>query len=233
MQAREYRRRLVILSLVLILPVAFWVSLYCTAGDDPTPTEVPTHSGTEIMMIPHRESYPSIMGVMGVAWAAAVTAFYTISGSILKDKRLVLCGYRPWQILAARLILLMGVVLLVSTIPVILFVPTIAPLHPELVWLASFLAGLIALEIGLFIGVFVPRPTEGTLIIIAILGIGMAVHGDAARFFPTYPSNQLLLTGLFAENPLISPFLWNTLLILAALGVLTAWLWYYRVRIRG
>jgi len=232
MQAREYKHRLVVLVIVIILPVAFWVSIYSTVGEDPMPIEIPTYSGTEEIMVPARESWPSAEGFMGIAWAAAVAAFYTMTGSIHKDKRLVLCGYKAWQILGARLILLIGVVLLLSIIPLILFVPTISPLHPELVWLASFLIGLIAVEVGLFIGALIPRPTEGILIIIAFFGISMSIQGDAARFFPTHPAKQLFLTGLFAENPLIFPFIWHAMLILFVLVVLTIGIWSYRVRIR-
>lgn len=232
MQAREYKHRLAILFVVLMLPVAFWVSTYYTAGESPMPVEVPTYSGTEEMMVPQREGWPSVIGLMGTAWAVGVAAFYSLTGSVRKDKRLVLCGYKALEILGARLILLIGIDLFVSIVPIILFVPTISPLNPEVVWLSSFLAGLIGIQFGLFIGALIPRPTEGTLIIIAFFGISMSVGGDAARFFPTYPANQLLFSGLFAENPLISPFVVDTLLIFFILAVLIMGLWSYRVRIQ-
>ncbi|MDI6643364.1 MAG: hypothetical protein QMD95_04890 [Candidatus Hodarchaeaceae archaeon] len=216
---------------MLVLPVAFWASTYYTVGEDPTPIKIHTYSGIEEITVPARESWPTKIGLMGIAWAVGVAAFYTMTGSIHKDKRLVLCGYRSWQILGARLILLMGIALLVSIIPLILFVPTIAPLHPELVWLASFLVGLIAVEIGLFIGTLIPRPTEGVLVLVALFGIGMSLPGTAAHFFPTYPANQLLYAGVFAKNPLILPFVWHALLIISFVAILSIALWSYRVRI--
>lgn len=231
MQAREYKHRLLILLIVVILPVAFWASMYYSAGGDPTPINIPTGTGTVEIIVPARESYPTELGLMGIAWAVAVAAFFTITGSIEKDKRLILCGYSSWQILGARLILLTGVVLLVSIIPLILFVPTLSPLNPELVWLASFLVGLIAVEIGLLVGALIPRHTEGVLIIIGVFGIGMNIQGTAAEFFPTYPAEQLFLTGLFAEQPLVLPFVGRTMVILIILAVLTIGLWSYRVRI--
>lgn len=231
MQAREYKRRLLILSIVLTLPVAFWVSMYLTAGENPTPITVPTSSGDVEMIVPARESYPTDMGLMGITWAVAAAAFFAASGSVEKDKRLTLCGYNPWQILGARFILLTGIALLVSVIPLILFVPVLSALHPSAVWLASFLAGMVAAGIGLLVGALIPRYTEGMLTLIGILGIGMAMKGTAASFFPTYPAKQLFHTGIFAAEPLILPFVVQALLILIALVVVNIGLWSYRVRI--
>jgi hypothetical protein len=99
MQAREYKHRLTILGIVLVLPLLFWSSSYYSAGDGLIPIEIITASGTKEIMVSERESWPSITGIMGVAWAASTAAFYAMIGSFKRDKRLVLCGYRSWEIL--------------------------------------------------------------------------------------------------------------------------------------
>ena len=207
MQACEYRHRLLILSIVIILPVAFWVSMYCTAGEDPMPITIPTLRGDAEMMVRARESYPTDMGLMGIAWAVSVAAFFTMSGRVEKDKRLTLCGYNPWQILGARFILLTGVAFLVSILPLILFIPALSPLHPGMVWLASFFVGLIAVGSGLLVGALIPRYTEGVLILIGFFGIGMSIKWPPA-FSQRTPLNSFSLPDFSRKNPL-SCLLWD------------------------
>jgi hypothetical protein len=231
MQALEQKRKFTTLLIVFILPVAFWASIYYTAGEESTLITVPTLNGDVEMFVPVKKSYPLDLGLMAVAWAMAVVAFFAESGSAEKDRRLVLCGYNSWQILLARFILLTGVAFLTSTIPLTLFVPILSPKHPWILWLALFIVGLIALEIGLLIGALIPRYTEGILIIIALFGIGMSIQGEAAKFFPTYPARQLFRSGLFAEDSLVLPFVGEELLIFVILMVVAIVFWYFRIRV--
>ena len=62
MQALEQRRKLTILMLVFILPVAFWASIYYTAGEDLVPITVPTLNGDVKMFVPTKKSYPIDLG---------------------------------------------------------------------------------------------------------------------------------------------------------------------------
>jgi hypothetical protein len=188
-------------------------------------------NGDVEMLVPVKKSYPTDLGLMGVAWAMAVMAFFAESGSAEKDRRLVLCGYKSWQILLARFILLTGVAFLTSMIPLALFVPVLSPKHPWILWLALFLVGLVALEIGLLIGALIPRHTEGVLLIIAFFGIGMSLQGEVAKLFPTYPAKQLFRSGLFAEDPLVFPFVSEELLVFIILMAVTIISWYFRIRI--
>lgn len=231
MQALEYKRRILILIIIAILPVVFWLSIYYTAGENIVPIDVPASSGTLKMMVPEKKSYPTHLGFMGLVWVVAVAAFFSTSGGIERDRRLVLCGYRSWQILGARLILLTVFALLISILLLPLYISLLSPMYPGIIWLSLFLGGLISMEIGLLVGAGVPRSTEGVLIIIGLIGIGMSIQGTAASFFPMYPAKQLLYSGLFADEPLVLPFAGQTLLILIILMVITVCLWYYRVRV--
>ena len=65
--------------------------------------------------------------------------------------------------------------------------------HPAMVWLACFLAALIAAGFGLLVGILIPRPMEGLLMVILGTGVGMSLGGDAARYFFLYPAMQLLM----------------------------------------
>lgn len=233
MQAREYKHRLGILGIVIILPFLFYSSSYYSSPDDiMVPIEVDTSDGIEQIEVPSSSTWVPITGLMGVAWAVAIAAFYSMAGSVNKDKRLILCGYKSWEILVARLTILIGISLVVSVIPLMLIVPTIPYERPEIIWLSSLLVGLISIIIGMFIAAVIPRPTEGVLIIIMFFGITMSIGGsDAGKIFPTYYATQLFYGALFVDNPNVLPNVAYSIGIFFTLLVLTIVLWSLQARI--
>jgi hypothetical protein len=64
---------------VFILPIAFWTSLYYTAGDEPTQITVPTVNGDVKMFVLVKKSYPVDLGLMAFALTMAVIAFFPSS----------------------------------------------------------------------------------------------------------------------------------------------------------
>jgi hypothetical protein len=234
MQAREYKHRLGILSIVIILPFIFFLSSYYSASDEiMTPFEVDTTDGIIEMEVPASSTWVPITGLMGVAWAMAIAAFYSMAGSVNKDKRLILCGYRSWEILLARLSILIGIAFVVSVIPLILVIPTLPYERLDAIWLSSLLVGLVSIIIGMFIAAVLPRPTEGVLIIIMFFGMTMSISGtDAAQIFPTYYATTLFYGGLFVENPNVVPNVAYSIGIFFTLLALTIVLWSLQVRIK-
>jgi hypothetical protein len=144
-----------------------------------------------------------------------------------------LCGYKSWQILLARLSILIGIAFVVSVIPLMLVIPTIPFERPDMIWLSSLLVGLVSIIVGMFIAAVIPRPTEGVLIIIMFFGITMSIGGsEAGRIFPTYFATRLFYSALFVENPNVLPNVVYTILIFLTLLVLTIAIWSYQVRIK-
>jgi len=75
---------------------------------------------------------------------------------------------------------------------------------------------------GLVAGTPLPRPTEGMLPVLLVVGVGMSLGQEAERFFFTYPSSQLLMAGRLAEDPWPWPHIGQGLLIAAIfVGVAT------------
>jgi MFS family permease len=234
MQVREYKHRLGILGIVVVLLFLFFLSSYYSSSDEITvPFEVDTTDGIVEMEVPASSTWVPITGLMGVAWAVAIAAFYAMAGSVNKDKRLILCGYRSWQILIARLTILIGIAFVVSWIPLSLVVPTLPFERPGVIWLSGFLVGLISIIIGMFIAAVLPRPTEGVLIIIMFFGITMSISGtDAAQIFPTYYATTLFYGGLFVDNPNVLPNVAYSIAVFFTLLALTIVLWSLQVRIK-
>ena len=231
MQAIEYRRRVMVLLLVMALPVVFFAATYYTTSDGLTNISVPQRTGAVEVEVQDRETWPVAIGLMGVAWGVAAAAFFSMTGSMERDRRLVLAGYGAWKILLARLGLLSGISVVLAFAATFISSVLTSSLHPELTWLAAFLAGLIAAGTGLLLGTLLPRPTEGMLIIIGLYGTGMSLGEEASRYFITYPAQQLLIAGRFAEEPWPVPYVWQSLLIAAVFVALALALWSWRTRV--
>ena len=233
MQAREYRDRGLLLFIVLALPVVFFAASFYSSptGGRLAPINVPERDGTVVVMVEPRETWSMGIGILGVAWGVSTIAFFSVMGNLQRDRRLILSGYRPWQILLARLGILVGASVPLAVAGMIPYTMVTTSLHPELVWLANFMAGLIAAGFGLLVGTLLPKPTEGMLIVILVTGIGLALGGDSAKYFFLYQPIQLLISGRLATDPRILPFVGGSLAMATAFLIPALFLWWRRTRI--
>ena len=233
MQAREYRDRGLLLFIVLALPVVFFAASFYSSptGGRLAPINVPERDGTVVVMVEPRETWSMGIGILGVAWGVSTIAFFSVMGNLQRDRRLILSGYRPWQILLARLGILVGASVPLAVAGMIPYTMVTTSNHPEVVWLANFMAGLIAAGFGLLVGTLLPKPTEGMLIVILVTGIGLALNGDAAKFFFLYQPIQLLISGRLATDPRILPFVGGSLAVATAFLIPALFLWWRRTRI--
>ena len=233
MQAREYRDRGLLLFIVLALPVVFFAASFYSSptGGRLAPINVPERDGTVVVMVEPRETWSMGIGILGVAWGVSTIAFFSVMGNLQRDRRLILSGYRPWQILLARLGILVGASVPLAVAGMIPYTMVTTSNHPEVVWLANFMAGLIAAGFGLLVGTLLPKPTEGMLIVILVTGIGLALGGDSAKYFFLYQPIQLLISGRLATDPRILPFVGGSLAMATAFLIPALFLWWRRTRI--
>ena len=160
MQALEYRQRWLLMMIVLVMPAVLFAANYYSvpAEDNLQPVSVPTHGGSITVYVESRETWPMTIGIMGVTWGVSTVAFFGVVGNLRKDRRLLVCGYRAWQIMLARLGLLVGLSVPLALVGMLPYTMISSSLHPELVWLACFLAGCIAAGFGLLIGILFFTP---------------------------------------------------------------------------
>jgi hypothetical protein len=171
------------------------------------------------------------IGIMGVTWGVSTVAFFSVVGSLPKDRRLLLCGYRAWHILLARLGLLVGLSAPLALVGMSPYTLISSSRHPEIVWLACFLSGFVAAGFGLLIGILVPRPMEGLLLVILGTGVGMSLGGDAAKYFFLYPAWQLLTIGRLSADPWPYSYIAQNLAVASAFIALALALWWWRTRL--
>ena len=146
-QLREYRARLLPLFMLALLPLAFWSATYFSLPGDaePVPPDVIENyvgdviGRVELTELSERDTWPFDTTFMGVGWGVAAAALFSVIGSAARDRRLVLAGFRPWELLLARFLILLLIAVPISLMPVVLlagFADT-PPTNLGLVWLGS------------------------------------------------------------------------------------------------
>ena len=174
-QLREYRARLLPLFMLAMLPLAFWSATFFSLPDDTEPISsdvIDSYIGDvvghiEITQIAERDTSPFDTTFMGVGWGLSAAALFSIIGSGARDRRLVLAGFRPWELLIARFSILLIIALPISLMPVALlagFADT-SPVNMGLVWLGSMFTAIVGIGIGLIVGSLLPRQLEGTILL--------------------------------------------------------------------
>jgi hypothetical protein len=184
MHARDLIRRHAAVGLLLALPVAFYLS---SAG-----------------------AGRSAIGSAGLSLAFSIggaTVFSALSASEV-DRRLVLIGYRPVDLVLARLAFLGGLGVCIATV----FSALLLVSHPatwSVVLGGMVLVAVVSVPLGLLIAALVPRELEATLVLIGVVGIQMAARSDTwiSRLLPLHGARLVLMAGAHGRGAVLGPAL--------------------------
>lgn len=207
-QSRDLIRRRAAMVLLVLLPLAFYVTT------------------------PSQDAFALVAGSTGLAWGVAGGALFLALASRRIDSRLLLAGYRPLELLAGRLLLLEGLALvLVVAFSALMAVMTAPPGTGALV-LAVALSGVIAVPLGLAVASVFPRELEGTLTLIALVGIemGLPTTSTVAVLLPLWGPLRLVEVARGVEHGTTVPLL-HASASMAVLLAMSALLWWQRVRV--
>jgi hypothetical protein len=185
MHGRDMLRRHIALALLVALPLAFYLTS-AGNGTDALPT-----------------------GGTSIAFAVGGATLFSALSSAEVDQRLVMGGYRPIELLLGRVLFLGPLGLALAAAFSVLMV---AIAHPERPWLLGIGVALVALQsvpLGLAIAALVPRELEGTLVLIGIVGIQLAVHTDSvvAKVLPYYGPRHLIDVSVSGSGAILLPLL--------------------------
>jgi hypothetical protein len=170
MALREMLRRRGVLVILLLLPLAFYLS---RRGD---------HLGQSIRFV-----------CLGLGWALSTAALFAGSAARAIEPRLRLSGYRSRQIVLGRLAALWTVGVLLS-LPYFLLIRLDQP-HVRYAAIALIMALTVAVAapFGLALSAVLPRELEGTLALLVVVGLQMMMDpaGTASRVLPFWFSREL------------------------------------------
>ncbi|BCJ32854.1 hypothetical protein Athai_03570 [Actinocatenispora thailandica] len=170
MALREMARRRVVLIILLLLPLAFYLS---RRGD---------HLGQSIRFV-----------CLGLGWALSTAALFAGSAARTIEPRLRLSGYCARHLIVGRLAALWAVGVLLSAPYFLLVRLDQHDVRYGAIAAIMALTVLVSASFGLALSVVLPRELEGTLVLLAVVGLQMMLDpGDAsARALPFWFSREL------------------------------------------
>ncbi|MBV8950824.1 MAG: hypothetical protein JOZ99_08115 [Actinobacteria bacterium] len=209
MLGRDLLRRRLALVLLVILPAAFYVSTRWGEGGN---------------------GYTS--GGIGLSWSIAGAALYSALAARPVDRRLVLDGYRPVELLAGRVLLLTTFGLTLASAFTVMMWAFVPPQNAVALIVAMLLVALVAVPLGLAIAGLVPHELEGTLVLIGLVGIEMSLPstGTLEGVLP-FGAPHRLLNEAAGRNLAFTPCLARGLAWAALLLVIAIVAWWGRVHV--
>lgn len=229
---REYRRNLALWVLLVVLPI-FFISLgIAITPDDPAPVELAEGGRRAISTLSMVDVHGAIMVAITVAFLAGLAGLFVVLGSAEADRRLVIAGFRPAEVLTSRLGVIVLAAVLVSGVSLAVTAVSFTPR----VWITFALATVaIAITyamIGVVIGPLVGR--LGGLYLMFLLpfldlGLAQNIMFDAAppawaAAMPGYGAVRVLVDGAFTPTfdettGLLFALAWLVGITAAAVGV--------------
>jgi hypothetical protein len=170
MALRELLRRRTVLVILLLLPLAFYLS---RRGD---------HLGQSIRFV-----------FLGLGWAMSTAALFAGSAARRIEPRLRLSGYRSHHLVLGRLTALWTVGLLLSLPYFILIRFDQDHVRYGAVAVVMVLTVAVAAPFGLLLSAALPRELEGTLVLLVVVGLQMMMDpaGTASQFLPFWFSREI------------------------------------------
>lgn len=185
MHGRDLTRRHVALVLLVALPLSFYLASM-GSGDSAI-----------------------VAGGVGMAFSVSGATLFSVLSSTEVDQRLVLGGYRPLDLLLGRLLFLGPMGLVVAAAFGVLMAAASNPARPWLTLLGVATVALASIPFGLAVGAAVPRELEGTLVLIGVVGMQLAVDPESAvaKVLPFYGPQELIYSSLDTDGPIAWPLL--------------------------
>ncbi|WP_108665334.1 ABC transporter permease [Euzebya rosea] len=205
---RDYRRNLVLWVLLVGLPVAFITLSIAVTPNDPTPVELIDGGTRSLQVLPMSDLHGAIMVPITAGFLAGLAGLFVALGSAEGVRRLVLAGYRPLEILAARLGVIVFAALLTTGVSLAVTGASFTPVDWWVFGLANVLVALTYGMLGVLIG---PRfgLLGGLYLMLALpfidVGIAQNAMFDAAPpawavYMPAHGGIRVMLDGAFTAS---------------------------------
>lgn len=210
MSLRQLLRRHIILILFVVIPTVFFLVVHFTTSERIVPFRLSTISENTIVQVSERNESLIFIGVAAVGFLSSFLGLNLVQKNVQVHRRMVLCGYRSWEIFFALFTVLFIMVIFLA-------VYTGAVLHlffdPDNVWgvfLGMFGTGIVYGSYGILSGVIIKGELEGILLIVLLANIDAgwlqnplfyegAQHKEFIRYLPAWFPSQVSLTAAFSD----------------------------------
>lgn len=236
----DLMRNRVIVYLIFLIPTVFYLFAWLTIPDKPVIFTLATADAEPAITAEQQDLMLVFMGLAASGSIAAFVAMNLMQRNFQAKKRLILCGFRTQELVAAKLIitlmLIIGVGIFIGLMGLLLFEPR----HFAGMTWGYILCGFVYGCYGLLIGSFLKRDLEGILLIVLLANVDVgwlqnpvyyaaSQNKEIITWLPAFYPSQLSLTSAFTEHPTG----WTTLGSLcygAVFMLLAIFLFWYRMR---
>lgn len=205
---RDYRRNRVLWVLLVGVPVLFVALAAAQTPTTPMPVALVDGARHFTSMIALRHIHAGEMAAIASALLAGVAGLFVVTGATDGDRRLVLAGFRPRQVLAGHLGVVAGAALLTSAVSIAVSALFFSPQFWAEYVGAIVLIALTYAMIGVLFGPLVGR--LGGLYLLLLLSIVDVGYGQTVMFnplppawgayLPTRGAGRLLVDGSFTTG---------------------------------
>lgn len=229
---REYRRDVALWVLLVGLPVLFITLSIVVTPDGPAPVELTEGGRTGIQVLSMTAVHGAIMVPITVAFLAGLAGLFVVLGSAEADRRLVLTGFRPREVLGARLGVIALAAALVTTVSLTVTAFSFSPAAWPAFAGATLIVALTYALIGVVVGPLVGRLGGLYLMfLLPFLDVGLAQNVMFGATPPTWGAwlpargaTQVLVDAAFTSSfdergGLVLAVAWLAAIALASVGV--------------
>lgn len=233
------RRRITLVLLLVIPSLFFWVVDFTTSKRI-SPFKLATVSEETYIEVPARDESLVFIGVATVGFLASFLGLNLVQKNVGVHRRMVLAGYRSWEIfiaLFAVLFFTVGLLALYVGLALHLF---FTPQNLTGTLLGVFSAGVVYGSYGILSGVLIRGELEGMLLIVLLANIDAgwlqnplfydgAQHQEFIRYLPAWFPSQATLTAAFTSHSFVKSLGFSALY---GLGLLLVGLLLYTYKMR-
>ncbi len=225
-------RRRIVLLLLFLVPSLFSGLIVLTTTLRPIRFQLASLGDTVFVTVPQRHEGLVFICLTAVAVLTAFLALDLVRRDAEVNRRLVLCGYRPSELIAARLGVLLCVIVVVAGYVVLILPLFFTPERFGLVLLGLILGGWVYGCYGLLVGAVFRRELEGVLfvVLLAVIDVGWlqnpiyyaeAQNQAIIRALPAYLPAQVSMAAAFTTEsvlrPVVGSLVYGSVLLVAAL----------------
>ncbi|HUX88329.1 MAG TPA: efflux RND transporter periplasmic adaptor subunit [Chloroflexota bacterium] len=207
MMLREFTRRRLTQVLLVVVPPLMILSVYYDLPQSNIAIDVVENTVSFSTIVDQRTVTVAFITLFTISFLAAFFGFYLMLSAKQVDRRLVLCGYQPFEILAARSIILLTLCVLLTIYVLLILTPFFTPDN----W-PSFFGGMLlcALIYGLYgkiVGILIARELEGTWVVMVlpfldtgyleVPGFSSVLNAGWLKLMPGYFPSRITIDSAF------------------------------------
>ena len=234
-------RQKIVILLILFIPLLFLSVVELTASNNILPIKFSGIESQNLFFLPERHISLAYYSIATCGFLVAFLALYLVQQNKKSNKRLILCGCYPTELLISKLLVLTVIIIFIAV-----YVGSLTLLFHKFNNISGFIIGLILIGFvygcyGLLAGSLLKRELEGILAIVLLVNIDVgwlqnpvlftqSENKELIQYLPGhYPCQATIIkafTNYSTEQINISAIIYGLIFLVFAIII-----YYYKMRI--